>query len=69
MAYTQGQIDDLRAAIAEGVLEVRSGDRTVKYRSLDEMRSILREMEASVTGDTSAAGLRIGRRYAQFQRD
>jgi hypothetical protein len=46
MSYTQDQITAIKNAIALGALEVRYADgRTVKYRSLDEMRSILAEME------------------------
>jgi len=51
MAYTQTQLDDLRAAIAEGVTRVAANGRTVEYRSLDEMRKLERimadELEAS----------------------
>jgi hypothetical protein len=35
VSYSQQQIDDLRAAIASGQLIVRSGDRSIQYRSLD----------------------------------
>ena len=67
MAYSQTQIDELRAAIASGQLMVRSGDRSVQYRSLDEMRQQLRVMEAGLAGQ--APGLVIGRHKARFQRD
>jgi hypothetical protein len=67
MAYTQQQIDDLRAAIAGGELIVRSGDRSIQYRGLDEMRAQLRVMEADVAGNPT--GLVLGRRYASFRRD
>jgi len=67
VAYSQTQIDELRAAIASGQLMVRSGDRSVQYRSLDEMRQQLRVMEADLTGQTP--GLVIGRQKARFQRD
>ena len=67
MAYTEQQISDLRAAIASGQLLVRSGDRQVQYRSLDEMRQQLRIMEADAAGSTP--GLVLGRHKAVFQRD
>lgn len=35
--WTQADLDALNASIASGHTEVRYGDRTVKYRSLDEM--------------------------------
>jgi hypothetical protein len=51
MAYTQTQLEELRAAIAEGVARVAANGRTVEYRSLDEMRKLERimadELEAS----------------------
>jgi len=67
MAYTQSQIDELRAAIASGQMIVRSGDRSVQYRSLSEMKEALRVMEADLAGQTP--GLVIGRHKARFQRD
>lgn len=52
MAYTQQQIDNLKAAIAEGALEVLystpNGQRKVTYRSLAEMNKILADMEQEV---------------------
>jgi ribosomal protein S9 len=63
-AYTQGQIDALRAAIAEGVLEVESDGRRLKYRSLAEMQEVLRMMESDITGTRPSR-----RRYLAFWRD
>lgn len=52
--YTQAEIDALRRAIATGATRVEfvSGDtrRVVEYRSLTDMRLILAEMEAQVSG-------------------
>jgi hypothetical protein len=67
MAYSQQQIDELRSAIASGQLLVRSGDRSVQYRSLAEMQTALRMMEADVAGATP--GLVLGRHKAAFRRD
>lgn len=44
MAYTIEQYNKLKAAIATGALEVKYADKTVKYRSLDEMTAILTAM-------------------------
>ena len=63
MAFTQTDIDKLRAAIAQGALRVRFADRDVTYRSLDEMRSILAMMQAAV----NAAAGRPRRRAVRFQ--
>lgn len=37
MAYTEQQLADLDAAIAQGALTVKYADKQVTYRSLDEM--------------------------------
>lgn len=51
MAYTQAQIDTLRAAIATGALTVRNANgEFVTYRSLAEMQTVLGRMEADVAG-------------------
>lgn len=53
MAYTQTDVDALKTAIASGAVDVTYSDGSrVTYRSLDEMRSILGEMEAEVAGST-----------------
>jgi hypothetical protein len=65
MAFTQQQLADLEAAIAEGVTTVSSNGRQVSYRNLSDMlklRDAIRE-ELGVTG----AGRR--RKYISFQRD
>ena len=54
MAYTSTQLADLRAAIAEGVLQVRFSDgRQLTYRSLDEMRRIEATMAVEVEPTTN----------------
>jgi hypothetical protein len=67
MAATQQQVDDLQAAIAEGVLEVMSAGRKVTYRSLDEMLRVKTMLETELSG-TSANGSRY-QRYISFRRD
>jgi hypothetical protein len=70
VAYTQQQVIDLKAAIAGGQLMVRSGDRSIQYRSLDEMQRLLRIMEDELAGLSGTNGLVLGRRnYAAFRRD
>lgn len=55
-AYTAAEYEELRKAIAEGALRVQYQDRSVTYRSLDEMRSLLREMEQSLGLNPTATG-------------
>lgn len=51
MAWTQKDIDALKAAIATGATKVRFADnREVVYRTLADMRSTLAEMRAEATG-------------------
>jgi hypothetical protein len=66
MAYTSTQLSDLRAAIAEGVLQVRFSDgRQLTYRSLDEMRRIEQSMAAELEPTTT---VRVRRTYYGMQR-
>lgn len=58
MAWTQTEIDTLRAAIATGVLRVDYADRSVTYKSTDEQLKALALMERSVNG-TTAQGFRV----------
>lgn len=48
MGWTQKQHDALERAIAEGAETVRYEDRTVTYRSLDDMLKLLASMKASL---------------------
>lgn len=60
MSYTQDEATRLRAAIARGVTQLKMGEEQVTYRSLDEMRSILAEIDAA----TGTAASR--QHYPQF---
>lgn len=50
MAWTQGQLTALRAAIASGELSVQYEDKRVTYRSLNEMLRIQDLMVAELEG-------------------
>jgi len=58
MAYTQANLDDLRAAIGSGSLSVGAGDKRVTYRSLKDMLAIeaLMAAELDVTPVTQLFG-------------
>ena len=65
MAYTQGQLDALEAAIAEGTLKVEYGDKKVEYRSLNEMIRIRDLIKYELT----PADQKVGKRtYASFSK-
>ncbi|MFB8829065.1 phage head-tail joining protein [Azotobacter sp. CWF10] len=65
MAYTLEQYTALQAAIAEGALTVRYQDKSVQYRSLDEMMRILKLMATELGLNSNNDG---GRRYASFSK-
>ena len=59
--WTSEDVAKLERAIATGAKSVQFRDRRVDYRSLDEMRSALREMRRAVAGEP-----RRTRRYAEY---
>lgn len=66
MAFTLEQYNTLKEAIAGGELMVRYADRSVTYRSLDEMIRTLRLMEGELQQPTSnSCG---GRSFASFSK-
>lgn len=67
MAFTQTDVDALKAAMAKGVRRVRnSNGEEVLYNSFAEMRQALAMMEAEVAG--SAAPRRATGFYPKYQR-
>lgn len=65
MAFTQEQLEELTAAIAEGVTTVSSNGRQVSYRNLTDMLK-LRDLMAEELG---VGGSGRKRRYVSFRRD
>jgi hypothetical protein len=62
MAYTQTQLRALRAALASGERRVTFGDKTVEYRSVDELKAAIREVEtalAAARGQRPARQIRV----------
>lgn len=55
MAYTQADIDELKAAIVarKGASETSFADRSVKYASIEEMMNLLSVMQGEVNGGGS----------------
>jgi hypothetical protein len=56
MPYTQTQLDALRQALATGERRVSFADRTVEYRSVEELRAVIREVEAALAKEKAEAG-------------
>jgi arylamine N-acetyltransferase len=62
--YTTQQLADLRAAIAEGALRVKSAGREIEYRNLAEMQELERIMAQELEPNTAPAT----RKYMAFER-
>ena len=67
MAFTQSQLDALEAAIASGTLEVRTGDKSVRYHSLNEMIKLRDVIRNQLTADAQTPTSRAS--FASFVRD
>ena len=48
MSYTQSQLDALKKALATGERRVSFGDKTVEYRSVEELQAAIRTVEAEI---------------------
>jgi hypothetical protein len=59
MAYTQTQLDALKAALASGELRVTFEGRSVEYRSIDDLQKAIAAVSAEVTATTSGAAPRV----------
>ena len=62
MAYSQADLDAVRAKIVSGVDETRDRDQSVKFRSLADLRSIEEDAQA----DVDAAAGSPHRRYRRI---
>ena len=64
MAWTQTDIDNLKNAINSGASEVRYSDgRSIRYRTMDEMKALLALMQNDVAKTTGQAIHRQTRIY------
>ena len=55
--YTETQLQALRDALAKGEKRVSFGDKTVEYRTVEELKESLAEVEAAMHKDAVATGL------------
>lgn len=60
MAYTQSQLDALEAALAKGERRVSFGDKTIEYRTVEELAAAIREVKRGLFEDAVATGLLPG---------
>lgn len=57
MAYTEAQLQALEAALAKGERRVTFQDKTVEYRSVDELKAAIREVKRGIFEQATATGL------------
>ena len=57
MTYTTTQLDALKRALATGERRVSFGDKTVEYRTVEELKQAIAEVEAAMHQDAVATGL------------
>lgn len=58
MTYTLEQLDALKRALATGERRVTFGDKTVEYRSIDELRAAIRAVESELARGVGSASKR-----------
>jgi hypothetical protein len=58
MSYSTEQLEALRRALVTGERRVSFGDKTVEYRSVEELLAAMRTVEAELA---RAAGTRLAR--------
>lgn len=62
MTYTTTQLDALKRAFATGERRVSFGDKTVEYRSIEELQAAIRTVEAELAraaGTSSKRQIRV----------
>jgi len=65
MTYTTTQRDALKQAIASGVLRLSYDGKTVEYRSMNELRAALNDVEAALARDSGDPQTRQIKIYAE----
>jgi len=57
MSFTQTQLEALQTALTQGEKRVSFGDKTVEYRSVDELRLAIRDVKRGLMDQAAATGL------------
>ena len=57
MAFTETQPQALESALAKGERRVTFGDKTVEYRSVEELRVAMRDVRRGLSEQATATGL------------
>ena len=67
MTYTPTQLDALKRALATGEHRVSFGDKTVEYRSVEELQAAIRTVESELArsaGERRKCQIRVTTRKA-----
>jgi hypothetical protein len=51
MQFTSEDLKPLKAALISGTTSVRIGDRTVSFRSIAELKSLIKEIEEAIEAE------------------
>ena len=57
MAYTEDQLTALEVALAKSEKRVTFGDKTVEYRSVEELKEAIRAVERGLAEQAAQTGL------------
>ena len=60
MVYTQAHLDDLELALLKGERRVSFGDKTVEYRSVDELKAAIEVVKRDIFEQAMNTGLQPG---------
>jgi len=55
VSYTTTQLEALKRALATGERRVGFGDKTVEYRSVEELQAAIRTVEAEIARNAGAS--------------
>ena len=66
MSYSQAQLASLQAALASGTLRVRFEDRSIEYRSTEELRQAIQIVEDALAVDSGVP--KQTRSFARFSK-
>ena len=55
MTYTTPQLEALKRALATGERRVSFGDKTVEYRSVEELQAAIRTLETEIARNAGAS--------------
>ena len=60
MAYTEVHLQALQSALSKGEKRVTFGDKTVEYRTVEELRTAIREVRRGLLQQAAETGLMPG---------